>query len=249
MKTLTVIIPCYNEEQGVAHVISSVPHESLRSLGYEADILVIDNNSTDRTASIALEKGARVIHEPKKGKGNAILAGFRNVHPEAAIVVMIDGDNSYKANEMTRLIEPLDSGFSDVILGTRLGGRMASDSMTAFNRAGNWLFTFLVRVVYSGNVTDVCTGYFAWRREVVDELQKHIKSNGFSVEMELVTKMAKLGYLMHSFPITYDERHGESSLRPIKDGSIILYTWLRNMFWRPETVKKNEPYNPLQSSR
>ncbi len=237
MKKVLVIIPCYNEENGIGKVIDDIPIEKLGALGYKAEVLVLDNNSSDRTAEIARSKGAKVIEELRQGKGYAIQTSFRNIPNDINIVVMIDGDNSYKSQEMIRLIEPIDSGFCEVILGTRLSGKISENSMPYFNRVGNWLFTFLVRVGYSGNVTDVCTGYFAWKKEAVDELSRHIEANGFSIEMEMVTKITKLGFNIFSVPISYLNREGKSSLKPLRDGSVILYTWLRNLFWVP--IRRN----------
>ncbi len=234
MKKITVLIPCYNEELGVGNVVEEIPHRKLKALGYKTEVIVINNNSTDKTVEVAKSKNATVIDEPKKGKGYAILTGFRNIPDDTDIVVMLDGDNTYKSREMLRLIEPLDSGFCDVVIGTRLSGKMGSDSMTYFNRIGNWLFTFLVRVAYNGNVTDVCTGYFAWKKHVVDKLKDSINSNGFSIEMDMITKMAKMDYEMFSIPITYEKSTTISKLRPIRDGLNILSTWMKNFYWNPK---------------
>jgi dolichol-phosphate mannosyltransferase len=233
MKKISVLIPCYNEEKGVGKVIKSVPKERLRKLGYNTEIIVIDNNSKDKTSKVALKAGAKVVFEGKQGKGNAVITGFNSIARNTDYVVMIDGDDTYRANEMLRLIEPLENGFSDVIIGTRLAGKIGEGSMTKFNRWGNWMFTFLVRTCYCGNVTDVCTGYFAWKREVVEDLKKHIESNGFSLEMEMIAKMSKLGYSIYSVPITYDDRAGVTNLHPVKDGARILHAWGRNLRWKP----------------
>jgi dolichol-phosphate mannosyltransferase len=233
MKKITVMIPCYNEENGIGAVIDCIPRKRLSLWGYEVDVLVINNNSSDRTVAVAKSKGATIIDEPRQGKGYAISTGFSSISDDTDILVMLDGDNSYNSKEMCRLIEPLDSGFCDAIIGTRLSGKISKDSMSYFNRIGNWFFTFLVRLAYEGNVTDVCTGYFAWKRHVVDQLGKHVNSKGFSIEMDMVTKMAKLGYEVYSVPIAYTSREGQSTLRPIKDGSAILFTWARNLFWKP----------------
>jgi glycosyltransferase involved in cell wall biosynthesis len=230
---ITLLVPCYNEEKGIGLVIDAVPKQQLKKLGYTIDILVIDNNSQDRTAKVARGKGARVITEKKQGKGNAMITGFRNVPRKTDYVVMMDGDYTYKPEEMPRLLELLDTHFCDVVIGSRLGGRMHYDSMSFFNRAGNWLFSFILRQFYFANITDVCSGYFAWKREVTDKLVHHLESAGFAIEMEMVTKMARLGYDIYSVPITYDKREGESHLRPFKDGSRIIFTAVKNFRWLP----------------
>ena len=234
MKKYSIVIPCYNEEKGIGFVIDQIPHKQLNNLGFDLDVLVIDNNSNDNTALIARSKGVRVIKEPKQGKGYAILKGFANLSKDCDIVVMIDGDASYDIKELPRLLEPLENNFGDVIIGTRLNGRLANGSMKGFNRFGNWFFTFLARVAYKTNVTDVCSGFFAWKRNVVDNLVHHLESNDFSIEMEMIAKMARMNYSCYSVPVSYNSRNGKSNLKPIKDGFIILHTWFRNLNWHPK---------------
>lgn len=166
-KKITALIPCYNEAGGIAAVISAFPIEKIEKHGYSLEIVVIDNASTDKTAEIAKSFGATVVHESRKGKGNAIRTGFNYISADTDYVVMLDGDDTYRPEEILRLIEPLDSGFCDVVIGSRLGGRIANDSMNALNRIGNWVFSHLVRYFYQVNVTDVLTGYFAWKREAL----------------------------------------------------------------------------------
>ena len=231
MEKISVLIPCHNEEKGIGKVIDSLPTDILEMLGYETEVIVIDNNSTDRTAQVAREKNAKVIYEGKKGKGSALRAGFNALSEDAKYIVMLDGDDTYKAREIPRLIEPLASNFSDVIIGSRLGGKTKKKAFRFQNRAANWFFTFLVRHFYQANITDVLSGYFAWKREVVEKLKPHLKSDGFSIEMEMITKMVKLGFEIYSVPITYDQREGETKINTAKDGVKILNMFFKNLFW------------------
>jgi glycosyltransferase involved in cell wall biosynthesis len=245
-KKIVVLIPCHNEAGGIASVIKSFPHEKAGRYGFDISVIVIDNNSTDGTAEIAHSLGATVIREPLKGKGNAIRLGFASIPKDAHYVVMLDGDNTYRPEEILRLIEPIDSGFANVVIGSRLTGRILEGSMTLFNRSGNWLYSFLVRWFYNVNVTDVLTGYFAWNREAVERLLPHLKSDGFAIEMEMVTKMARLGEEIYSMPVTYNPRVGETNLHPISDGTRILWMFAKNLRWKPfmkqlketESIKK-----------
>lgn len=234
LKKITVVIPCYDEQLGIGKVIDDIPTKQLKRLGFSTEVIVIDNNSKDKTAKIARKKGAKVIIEEKQGKGNAIRTGFRNIG-KTDYVVMLDGDNTYKANEIPRLIEPLDSGFCDVIIGSRLEGKMNKYSMSFSHKFVNWAWTFFVRQVYRANVTDTCTGYFAWTAKAIKKLNGYIKSPGFAIEAEMITKMAKLGHKIYSVPITYDPRHGKSSshLSPIKDGFRITWMLVKNIGWKP----------------
>jgi len=233
MKKVTAIIPCYNEAQGIAAVVKSFPRRQLKKHGYLLEVLVVDNNSTDGTAAAAEAAGARVVYEPQKGKGNAIRTGFKSLSPDTDYVVMLDGDDTYRPQEAVRLLEPLSSGFCNVIIGSRLGGRISDGSMKTLNRLGNWTYSHLVRYAFRVNVTDVLTGYFAWTKEVVDELQPHLRSQGFAIEMEMITKMARLGHEIYSVPISYHSRAGTSSLRPVQDGMRILFMFVKSLAWKP----------------
>jgi glycosyltransferase involved in cell wall biosynthesis len=230
---VTILIPCHNEEQGIAKVLDSIPYQALERHGFETQVIVIDNNSTDRTAEVARSKGAQVIFELVKGKGNAMRKGFSCVDSDTAYVIMLDGDNTYDAKEMLRLLEPIANNFCDVVIGSRLGGKITERAFKAQNRVANWIYTFLVRCFYNANVTDVLSGYFAWRGDVVMHMRDHLESNGFSIEMEMISKLVKLNYSIYSVPITYSVREGETKIAPIKDGLHILFTLSRNIFWSP----------------
>lgn len=237
MKKIVVLIPCYNEASGIAKVINAFPRNEITRRGYDLQIIVIDNNSSDNTAKIARTSGATVLLEPFQGKGHAIRTGFANIPQDADFVVMLDGDDTYKPQEILRLIEPIDSGFCDVIIGSRIGGKMKKGSMSWIGLLGNWAFSFLVRIRYKVNVTDCLTGYFAWSKYAIDDLRSHLTSTGFSIEMEMVTKMARLGHQIYSVPVTYDPRSGSSSIHYLKDGAKILSIYLRSLFWQPRKVR------------
>ncbi|HXH27071.1 MAG TPA: glycosyltransferase [Candidatus Acidoferrum sp.] len=237
MKKITVVIPCYNEADGIGAVIGGFDKDRLAELGYQLEILVIDNNSKDHTADIARSMGARVIFEPKPGKGNAVITAFYNISEDTDYIVMLDGDNTYKPAELLRLIEPLESNFSDVVIGSRLYGNISKQAMSRLHWFGNSAFSILVQLLYRVKVTDTFTGYFAWRREVLVKLRPHLVSRGFTLEMEMVTKMARMGYDICSVPITYAPDAGESSLRTFYDGSRILLVLLRQLRWSPKINK------------
>ncbi|MDO8741963.1 MAG: glycosyltransferase [bacterium] len=236
-KKITVLIPCYNEAGGIGAVIKSFPREQIEKRGFDLDIRVINNNSNDGTADIAHQLGVTVINESKKGKGNAIRAGFYSIGEDTDYVVMLDGDNTYRPEEILRMVEPLHSDFCTVVIGSRLGGRIVDGSMTVFNRAGNWAFSHLVRYFYRVNVTDVLTGYYAWKRDSLIRLRPCLMSTNFSIEMEMVTKMARLGEEICCVPITYDSREGASHLNPITDGLRILWMFTKNLLWEPAVAR------------
>lgn len=230
-KKVTILIPCHNEEQGIAKVLDEIPHCALERHGYESRVIVIDNNSSDRTREIAEDRGASVVFEPAKGKGNAMRRAFQSLDSDAGYVVMLDGDNTYDPKEMLRLIEPIENKFCDVVIGSRLGGKITENALKGQNRLANWMYTFLVRCFYGANVTDVLSGYFAWRADVIMEMRDHLISGGFSIEMEMVSKLVKLNYSIYSVPITYKVRAGDTKLESLKDGMKILFTFFHNLFW------------------
>lgn len=234
-KKIVILIPCHNEAEGIADVIRNFPYKRAEQTGYTLEIIVIDNNSTDRTAAIAAALGVAVLSEERTGKGNAMRLGFRSVPMDADYVAMIDGDHTYHASELLRLVEPLDSDFCNVVIGSRLAGKISNDAMTFFNRTGNWVFSHLVRYFYRANVTDVLTGYYAWKREALMRLHPQLTAKGFGIEMEMVTKMARMKEEIYCVPISYTARSGDSSLRPIYDGVRILAIFVRNLFWQPAT--------------
>lgn len=237
---VAVVIPCHNEEAGIASVVEGFDRTELHQRGYDLDVIVVDNNSSDRTAIEAYRAGARVVSERVKGKGNALRTGFNSIDPDTDYVVMLDGDATYDPREVLRMLEPLRNGFADVIIGSRLSGKMESGAMPLFNRVGNWLYTMLVRHFYQAGVTDVLTGYFAWKRPVIDELAPYLKSPGFAIEMEMVTKMARMGFEIYSVPISYNPRSGESSLHPVRDGYRIMKMFFNNLRWSPEQPQTPE---------
>ncbi len=237
-KNLVVLIPCYNEADSIAGVIKKFPRKQLERNGFNLDIVIIDNNSTDGTANVARNAGARVIAENSKGKGNAMRKGFMTLPADTDYVVMLDGDDTYSPHEIMRMVEPLRTGFCNVVLGSRLSGKMHDNAMPFGNRAFNWFCAHIVRLVYRANITDVLTGYFAWTKHAIDELHPNLLSDGFAIEMEMITKMARLGHEMYSVPITYHPRieHSVSNLSPVSDGLKILKMFVRNLTWHPRPV-------------
>jgi len=239
MKKITLLIPCYNEAKSIGKVIDGIPKEKLKQQGFSIEVLVIDNNCTDNTAKIAKSKHAKVICEMKQGKGNAIRTGFQSISKDTDYIVMLDGDDTYKSSEILRLIEPLESNFCDVVVGSRLEGKMIAYSMSASHRLANWFFTFITRHFYGANVTDTCTGYFAWTKKAIDVLNGHIESKGFAIESEMISKMAKLKLKIYSVPITYAPRPGtHSKLKPFTDGLKITWMLIRNKWWKPNKEKR-----------
>lgn len=236
-KKITILIPCYNEGAGIASVIDNIPVDQLYNHGFKTNIVVIDNNCKDKTTEIAAsKKGVKVISELSQGKGSALITGFKHVCNDGDYIVVIDGDDTYKPQEILRLIEPLESGFCDVIVGSRIGGKTVRGSFSFSHRFVNWAFAFIVRQFYQANITDALTGFMAIRSDVIQTLIPNLHSTNFTIEMEMITKMKKLGFTIYSVPITYDRRMGKSKLNSYSDGFKILLMFITNLRWNP--VKK-----------
>lgn len=238
MKNIKLIIPCLNEEKGLIEIFKSIPYEKLKRYGYKLDILVVDNGSEDNTVEVAKNNKAEVIIENKKGKGNAIIKAFKHLNVNKIdYVVMIDGDNTYKTSEIPRLVELLESDFTDVVIGSRLKGNLLEGSFKSINKYGDQAISLLIRRVYKNAlVTDALSGFFVWKIEVVRDLRKYLTSSGFSIEMEMIAKTVKLGYRIHSVPITYDKRKGDTKIR-IKDSLIILKAFFKYLNWKPKSKR------------
>ncbi len=235
--SVCVIIPCHNESAAIEVLLKEFGKDKPLHRRWNVDVVIVDNNSTDDTAAVASRHGAFVLTESRTGKGYAIMAGLRNVSDHHDFVVMMDGDNTYRPKELKRMLEPLESNFCDAVLGSRMQGKVAAGAMSFPSRVGNWFFSFLVRTIYRANITDVLTGYFAWKKSAIDKMLPHLESGGFEIEMEMITKMSKLGIQAYSVPISYHGRIGESKLNHLADGYVIFRTFIRNLTWQPKEIE------------
>ncbi len=212
--TIVVLIPCLNEEITIGKVIrdfqKSIP---------EAQIIVFDNNSTDRTASIAYESGAKVIKELRPGKGHVMANMFRKV--EADYYVIVDGDDTYSAEHVRQLLEPVLDESADMSVAARLE-EYTEQSFRPFHIFGNNLVRRLVNWIFHSNLTDIMSGYRACSRELVKAVP--IFSSGFEVETEFTIRTLDYGFRITEVPVPYRKRpEGSfSKLRTFHDGFRIL---------------------------
>jgi glycosyltransferase involved in cell wall biosynthesis len=223
---VAVIIPCLNEEATVGGVL-----DGFRANLPGASLYVVDNNSSDGTAQVALDHGAVVLRETRPGKGFAVRKAFREV--EADIYLLVDGDDTYPAEDAGRMLEPILGGVADVVVGARLG----SDSRSEFrrvNRIGNKILLRLLNTVFSAKVTDLLSGYRAMTREFVK--QAPVLSVGFELETELSVLALEHAFRTVEIPIRLRSRPqgSHSKVSVIRDGFRILnaiFTLLRD--YRP----------------
>ena len=194
MSKIAVLIPCYNESQTIAKVINDY-----KTALPEADIYVYDNNSTDRTAEIAKTSGAIVRCEHKQGKGNVIRTMFREI--EADCYLMIDGDDTYPAENAREMCNKvLDEGY-DMVIGDRLSSTYFTENKRRFHNTGNVLVRKLVNSFWGGNITDIMTGYRAFSRIFVKSFP--VLSKGFEIETEMTIHSLDKNLTLTSIPVGY----------------------------------------------
>jgi dolichol-phosphate hexosyltransferase len=211
-KEVCIIIPTLNEESSIGQVIEEIPKKGLEDSGYNVDILVVDGISTDRTMQIAREKGARILLETRRGKGRAIRTAMEQIH--ADYIFMLDGDFTYPPSHIPAMLKVLQK--YPVVIGSRLKGKREKGSLKKINLIGNHLVTILANLLYGTRISDVCTGYWGFRRDVIRNL--NLTSDGFQLEVELLIQLAKKGYKIGEVPINYRRRSGKPKLSGFKDG-------------------------------
>ena len=212
---IDIIIPAYNEEKSIVHVLRDIPKHLVR------DIIVCNNASTDRTAEVAAENGATVVNQPQKGYGNACLAGMAWVAAKAEkpdIIVFLDGDYSDHPEELPLIIAPILAEKADMVIGSRALGAREAGSMTPQQVFGNWLATRLIRLFFNYTFTDL--GPFrAIRYESLLKIGMIDRNFGWTVEMQV--KAAKLKMPCVEIPVTYRRRIGVSKVSGTLKGTIL----------------------------
>ena len=224
-KGVCIIIPALNEEMTIAKVIEEIPKGYMEGKGYRVEIIVVDNNSTDRTKQIAEEKEVKVILEPMRGKGRAISAAFRSISGD--FVFILDADYTYPATYIPEMLQLLEGGY-DVVLGSRLRGQIEKGAMTRFNLIGNYLLALLASILYGTRISDLCTGCWGFKVTVVKDLR--LDAIGFELEANLFTQVARKGYRIAEVPINYRPRPTPPKLHSLRDGFKIGKTLIRKRF-------------------
>ena len=219
MTKIAVLIPCYNESQTIAKVVNDY-----KTVLPEADIYVYDNNSTDNTAKIAETAGAIVRYEHKQGKGNVIRSMFREI--EAVCYLMIDGDDTYPAENARKMVDMVRGGV-DMVIGDRLSSTYFTENKRIFHNTGNILVRKLVNSFFGGNITDIMTGYRAFSRMFVKSFP--VLSKGFEIETEMTIHALDKNFTLASIPVGYRDRPdgSVSKLNTFADGFKVLRTIAR----------------------
>ena len=217
MSKIAVLIPCYNESKTIAQVVNDY-----KTALPEADIYVYDNNSKDGTDEMARKAGAIVRYEYRQGKGNVIRSMFRDI--DADCYLMIDGDDTYpaeNAREMCQLV--LEKGV-DMVIGDRLSSTYFEENKRPFHNIGNVMVRALINKMFHNNIKDIMTGYRAFSRPFVKHFP--VLSRGFEIETEMTIHALDKNFLLQKVPVTYRDRPegSVSKLNTYSDGFKVIMT-------------------------
>ena len=225
MPKVCIIIPTINEAETIGRVIDEIPSQAMEEAGYEVEVMVIDGGSTDRTRQIAEERGARVVVEPRRGKGRAMRTALDI--PRADFIFMLDGDYTYPPGYIAQMLELLRDTYP-VVIGSRLRGQIEKGGMSRLNVIGNHLLTLMANILYGTRISDLCTGYWGLRGEVIPNL--NLSADGFDFEAELFSQVVKKGYRIGEVPIYYRRRQTPAKLSSLRDGLRIGWALITRRF-------------------
>lgn len=221
LNNTVVIIPAFNEEHSIGRVLGDIPREAV------AEIVVVNNGSTDRTAEVARAAGATVLNEARRGYGYACLAGLEYAfRKDPGIIVFLDGDYSDYPGDLPLLTKPIIEDGYDLVIGSRVIGERERGALLPQAVFGNWLATLLIRMVWGYRFTDL--GPFrAATSKALRAMNVTDPTFGWTVEMQI--KAAKLGLKCTEVPVRYRKRIGESKVTGTLSGTLkasykILFT-------------------------
>ena len=219
---IAILIPCYNESKTIAKVINDY-----KKVLPNAKIYVYDNNSTDKTDEIAKKAGAIVKYEYRQGKGNVIRSMFKDI--DADCYLMIDGDDTYPAENAKEMCDLILNHKADMVIGDRLSSTYFKENKRPFHNLGNRLVRNLINLLFKSDIRDIMTGYRAFSYEFVKTFP--VLSKGFEIETEMSIHALDKNFLLKEIPVEYRDRpKGSSSkLNTYSDGIKVLKTIL-NLF-------------------
>jgi len=217
---ISVIIPCYNEEKTIEKVIKSIPKDVF-------EIIVVDNNSTDKTAEIAKNLGARVVKEKKQGYGYALQRGFKEANGD--VIATLDGDGQYPGEKINELIDYFIKNNLDFLNCVRFPLQNPA-SMPFIRKLGNYLFNLIIFILFGIKTKDSQSGMMIFKKEILKKI--NLKSGDMPLSEELKIKTILNGFKYDEINIPYYSREGESKLIPLKHGFInlnfLLQLWSRD---------------------
>lgn len=213
---VSVVIPALNEEGIVGKTIKSVPAEEIINAGYDLEIIVINNNSTDNTAQEAQEAGAKVILETNRGYGNAYKRGFKEA--DGDIIIMGDADGTYPLEQSMDFIKYIVEDDCDFVIGSRFKGTIEEGAMPSLHQyIGNPMLTKMLNILFHANYSDTHCGMRAFTREALDKM--NLTAPGMEFAIEMVIEASEKNLKIKEVPIVYRKRGGgEAKLDSFGDG-------------------------------
>jgi len=210
-----VLIPCYNEERTIEKVVT----DAKKALP-DATIYVYDNNSTDKTAELAVKAGAVLRHEYKQGKGNVIRRMFREI--DAQCYLMIDGDDTYPLDCARELVDKVLFHQADMVVGDRLSSTYFEENKRPFHNFGNTLMRVSINQLFRTDIKDIMTGYRAFSYEFVKTFP--VFSKGFEIETEMTIHAVNYNMQEENVIVQYRDRPegSESKLNTFRDGMKVI---------------------------
>jgi glycosyltransferase involved in cell wall biosynthesis len=220
-QSITVIMPCLNEEQGIEKVLRAMPE-------FVDEVIVVDNNSTDRTSDVAASLGAKVIREPERGYGRAYKRGFAEATSD--IIITLDGDHSYPVDALSYLIEAMLHLEVDFMNASRFPVRDAQ-AMSPKNRFGNLALSLALSVLFFRWVRDSQSGMWVFRRWILKEMKLESDGMAFSEEIK-IEALRNPRIRFGEMSIMYSSRLGETKLNAWRDGFQNLVFMAKKRFFR-----------------
>ncbi|WP_292472820.1 glycosyltransferase family 2 protein [Methanosphaera sp.] len=213
---ISFVIPALNEEGIVGKTIQSIPTEEIKEAGYEVEIIVVNNNSTDNTEQEAREAGATVFLEMNRGYGNAYKRGFKEATGD--IFVMGDADGTYPLEQSLNFINYIVEDGSDFVIGSRFKGSIEEGAMPALHQyIGNPMLTKMLNILFHADYSDTHCGMRAFTREAYEKMD--LKAPGMEFAIEMVIEAAEKNLNIKEVPISYRKRGGgEAKLSSFDDG-------------------------------
>lgn len=227
---ISIIIPALNEELGIGSVIKEIPKSKLLENGYEIEIIVVDNGSTDNTAEIAKSHGARIVKHDARGYGNAYRAGFLNATGE--IIVTGDADLTYPFDDIPNILLKFEKCNYEFLNTDRLS-TLNPSSMTRLHLFGNKLLTISSRILFRTPFNDSQSGMWIFRRHILEKINVHSKGMSFSQEIKI--EAHHQGFRCGEVKINYRARVGKTKLKPVKDS----FGNISHMFMKRISIKKS----------
>jgi len=214
MPKVSVVVPAYNEEEAIGKTLEEI-HNALKDTDISYEIIVVDNNSTDRTGEIARSLGAKVVVERKQGYGNAYKCGLKKASGD--LISTGDADGTYPFNQIPYFLELIEKENLDFINTNRFG-MMKDGSMSSLHKFGNGVLSLCFNILFSNKIRDSQSGMWIFRKEVIDNLNFDIMDGGMPFSQEIKACACCLGFSVKEVPIEYRSRIGEAKLKTFKDG-------------------------------